>query len=527
MQQLTTPPAFEADSGALGLESRTLTVAAFVAVQAELGRPAFLAPNRKPLDYAGLLAQMDHVKQALAAAGIGRGDRVAIVLPNGADLAVTAMAVCACATAAPLNPAYREAEFDFYMGDVDAKALIILKDMDSPARIVAAQRNMAVLELEPDNEGPTGTFRLHYDGTAQPAANAGWNDEDDVALVLHTSGTTSRPKIVPLVMAKMCEPAQALRNRFGLTADDCSLSMMPLFHVHGLVDVTLASLSIGASVVFLDDTEKHRFFDWFAHYRPTWYSSVPTFHQQLLKTAPYHQAQLADHRLRFVRTSSAPMPGQALTALSTLFDVPVYEAYGMTEAITIATTPAPPARRRKGSVGTSTLFELAILDEAGQPLPANHSGEVAVRGRAVLSGYENNPEANAKAFTADGFFRTGDRGFMDKQGYVFLQGRINEVINRAGEKVSPHEVDQVLLQFPGVTQVATFPVTHELLGQDVAAAVVAADGVALDAKALRQFAGEKLADYKVPRQILIVDEIPKGPTGKLKRIDLAEKLGLV
>jgi acyl-CoA synthetase (AMP-forming)/AMP-acid ligase II len=301
---------------------------------------------------------------------------------------------------------------------------------------------------------------------------------------------------------------------------------MPLFHIHGLIAGVLAPLSAGSFVFCTPGFNALKFFAWMDEAAPSWYTAVPTMHQAILGRAARNADAIASARLRFVRSSSASLPPQVMTELEATFGVPLIEAYGMTEAAhQMASNPLPPRPRYAGSVGIAAGPEVAIMDEQGALLPAGSVGEVVIRGPNVTPGYRNNPQANASAFT-NGWFRTGDQGVLDEAGYLRLTGRLKEIINRGGEKISPREVDEVILDHPAVAQVVTFAVPHPKLGEDVAAAVVLKEGLALTERELQQFVGQRLADMKVPRKVLFVAEIPKGATGKLQRIGLAEKLGL-
>ena len=483
------------------------------------------APGRPWLSHAGLRELVAATAARLNRAGIGRNDRVAIVLPNGPEMAAAFVAIASAATTAPLNPAYKADEFDFYLADLDARALVIQEGMASPAREVAAARAIPIVELRPGEAA--GSFTLHPPAAlAGTPAHPGPAAAEDVALVLHTSGTTSRPKIVPLSHINVTASAFHIARALALTPDDCCLNIMPLFHIHGLMAATLASLGAGASVCATPGFNAFRFFAWFDEARPSWVTAVPTMHQALLPYADRNREIIARGRLRLLRSSSASLPPQVMAALEAAFGVPVIESYGMTEAShQMASNPLPPAPRHPGSVGIAAGPEIAIMDEAGTLLPTGARGEVVIRGRNVTAGYEANPEANAKAFT-HGWFRTGDEGWLDDAGYLRLSGRLKEIINRGGEKVSPLEVDAVLMDHPAVQQVVTFAMPHAKLGEEVAAAVVLRPGTAADEGALRGFAAERLAGFKVPRRIVVLDEIPKGATGKLQRIGLAAKLGL-
>ncbi len=500
------------------------TITALLARGADAA-PAIGAPGRAPLTHAGLRALVGRTVADLNRMGIGRGDRVAIVLPNGPEMATAFVAIGAGATTAPLNPSYRTEEFEFYLSDLDARALVIAEGMESPSRAVAEARGIPILELIADTEAPAGSFTLAGSLTGTPA-KGGEAAAADVALVLHTSGTTSRPKIVPLRHVNVTASAYHIGDTLHLAPDDVCLNIMPLFHIHGLIAATLSSLAAGASVVCSPGFNAFRFFGWFEEARPTWYTSVPTMHQAILGLAKRHEAAIKAGRLRFIRSSSSSLPPQVMEMLEQTFGVPVIEAYGMTEAAhQMASNPLPPAKRYPGSVGRAAGPEIAIMDENGTMQPPGELGEVVIRGRDVTDGYENNPDANAKAFT-HGWFRTGDQGFLDAEGYLRLTGRLKELINRGGEKISPIEVDVVLLDHPAVAQCLTFAMPHEMLGEEVAAAIVLAEGASVADHELRAFVSERLAPFKVPRKYVYLQEIPKGATGKLQRIGLAEKLGI-
>ncbi|HZD25467.1 MAG TPA: AMP-binding protein, partial [Alphaproteobacteria bacterium] len=450
------------------------------------------------------------------------------VLPNGPEMAAAFVAVAGGATTAPLNPAYRTDEFDFYLGDLTAKALIVLRGEDSPARAVATQRGIPVLDLVPDGTGPAGSFTLEgADGPLAGGGEAALAGASDVALILHTSGTTSRPKMVPLSQANICASARHIGATLGLTADDRCLNIMPLFHIHGLMAAVLSSLAAGASVHCSPGFNALRFFQWLDEVKPTWYTAVPTMHQAILARAARNPDSVAGARLRLIRSSSSSLPPQVMAALEETFRCPVIESYGMTEAAhQMASNLLPPGQRKPGTVGMAQGPEIAIMAESdGIVLPLGEAGEVVIRGPNVTAGYLENPEANVKAFT-DGWFRTGDQGVLDADGYLTITGRLKEIINRGGEKISPREVDEVLMDHPAVAQAVTFAMPHDKLGEEVAAAVVLKEGTEATEAELRGFAAERLADFKVPRKVLILAEIPKGATGKLQRIGLAEKLGL-
>ncbi len=486
---------------------------------------AIIAPYRSPLTYGGLYEQAARVVSTLNVMGLGRNDRIAMLLPNGPDLAVAFLAVAAGATCAPLNPAYREAELDFYLSNLNARALIVESGDDSPAIRVARAQQIPLIELVSQPDGVAGVFALEGDTGLRPV-QGGLAQPDDVALVLHTSGTTSRPKLVPLTHANICTSARNVQCALQLSREDRCLNIMPLFHIHGLIAAVLASLTAGASTVCTPGFYAPKFLEWLSEFRPTWYTAVPTMHQAIVARAETNRNIIAHSPLRFIRSCSSAMPPLLMAQLENAFGAPLIEAYGMTEAAhQISSNPLPPAERKPGSVGVAADPEVSVMDKIGNLLPAGEMGEIVIRGPNVTCGYENNPGANEAAFT-NGWFRTGDEGYLDEEGYLFIRGRIKEIINRGGEKISPREVDEVLLHHPAVAQAVTFALPDDRLGEDVATALVLHDGTTVTQLEIQEFAAKQLADFKVPRTVVIVDEIPKGPTGKLQRVGLAEKLGL-
>ncbi|MBW4708212.1 acyl--CoA ligase [Roseobacter sp. YSTF-M11] len=486
------------------------------------------APDRGWMTYECLRDLAHEVADALHGMGIGKGDRVAIVLPNGPEMAAAFVSIAQVATTAPLNPAYREEEYAFYLSDLKAKALVVAEDYDGAALGAAEKAGMMVIRLRVPVGSPAGYFTL----SSEHSGIVGKKDvsPDDVALILHTSGTTSRPKIVPLLQSNVAASAEHVRMSLNLTPEDRCLNVMPLFHIHGLIAAVAASLAAGASVWCAPGFDALKFFGWMKEAKPTWYTAVPTMHQAILARAARNEEIIDATRLRFLRSSSASLPAQVMLALGDTFGAPVVEGYGMTEAAhQMASNPLDDGAQKPGSVGVEAGPMVRIAHETENHL-IDDIGEVVISGPNVTPGYEGNPEANEKSFfDAEGhrWFRTGDQGAFDEDGYLVLTGRLKEIINRGGEKISPLEVDGVLLDHPAVGQVVTFALPHPKLGEEVAAAVVLREGAEASAQDIRSFAATRMADFKVPRKVIIMDEIPKGATGKMQRIGLAEKLGLV
>jgi acyl-CoA synthetase (AMP-forming)/AMP-acid ligase II len=476
---------------------------------------AIVVPGGVRLTYGGLRDQVAKATEAFGRLGLGRGDRIALVLPNSAEAIVLFLAAAAAGTAAPLNFAYKEEEFRFYLEDTRAKALVV-----PPNGGEAARRALP---------GGAPQIEVHFDERGQLVMNAGPSPHparpvaeaapDDVALVLHTSGTTSRPKLVPLRQRNLRYSAENIARTYGLGPDDVALCVMPLFHIHGFMASTMATLSSGGTVVVPAKFDPMTFWQVAQEYGATWYSAVPTIHQMLLMRNRGERPAGAQ-KLRFIRSSSSALSPDTMNQLEARFGAPVVEAYGMTEAShQMASNPLPPAERRPGTVGLSTGISIGIMGEADQLLDGGTPGEVVIRGASVIDAYENNPDANAKSFT-NGWFRTGDQGTLDPGGYLSLIGRIKEMINRGGEKIAPREIDEILLQHPAVGEAVTFGLPHPSWGEEVAAAVVL-KGTATE-KEIIAFARERLADYKVPRKLYIVEQIPKTGSGKIQRRSVAE-----
>jgi len=463
-----------------------------------------------------LLQQVLAMADALASAGVRRGDRVAIALPNGLPAIITFLAASIAGTAAPLNPAYAYEEFLFFLGDTNARILLCPPSGAESARRAAAERKIPVFSVE-----ATGT------GSVSLAGASGGGDftepgPDDIALILHTSGSTGRPKRVPLRHEQLAISCANIASSYALSEDDISLCIMPLFHVHGLMASTMATLLSGGTVVVPDKFNALSFWRTVKENRVTWYSGVPTMHQLLMARTREKPPEAAT--LRFIRSCSAAMPEQLFQRIEGILDVPLLEAYGMTEAAhQMSTNPLPPKPHKAGSVGLASGIRISIMDKEGNHLKEKQRGEVVIQGDSVFRGYEGNPEANASAFS-HGWFRTGDEGELDAEGYLHLKGRIKDIIIRGGENISPQEVDDVLLRHAAVATAVTFGYAHPTLGEEVAAAVILREAQESSEQALLKHCREYLVEYKCPKKIYLVKSLPTTATGKVRRREVGAAL---
>ncbi|BAY73662.1 AMP-dependent synthetase and ligase [Nostoc linckia NIES-25] len=510
---------------------------------------ALVSPEGRSLTYKQLHENIAGLVSQLHSFGLKPGERIAIAMNNGSPMAITFLAAALSGTAAPLNPKYKQDEFAFYYADTQAKALITLSE-EPEAAVAALTPDMMLINAKVNNDG-TLSFELRTgkeDGGMRGCGDGGKEEllspssphlpisppphlptssspsSDDIAMILHTSGTTSRPKRVPIRHRNLIASANNIIGAYSLTAADTTLCLMPLFHVHGLVGCLLATLGSGGTLVCPNGFNALEFWKLVETYKPTWYSAAPTMHQTILARASRNTEIVKANPFRFIRSSSASLPPIIIEQMEATLNAPVVEAYSMTEASHLMTTnPLPPKVRKPGTVGYGFGVEVGTMDSEGKLLPQGSLGEVVVKAPNVIDGYENNPEANATAFV-NGWFRTGDQGKIDEDGYLCLTGRIKELINRGGEKISPLEVDDILLRHPAVAEALAFAVPHKSLGEDIHAAVVLKAEVS--EKELLAHCSTMLANFKVPKQIHILEQLPRGATGKLQRLAMAKLLGI-
>jgi acyl-CoA synthetase (AMP-forming)/AMP-acid ligase II len=480
--------------------------------------PILYAPGRKPLMLDRCERLIERTAAALRQRGIG--GHVAVVLPNGPELAMCFLGISSAAAFAPLNPQYTRTEFAFYLKDLKACALITAPGFCPAAVEAAEEAGIPVLGLRAGPEHAAGEFELEGPAIGPAVSPRLAPDAKATALLLHTSGTTARPKLIPLSHENLRASAGNIQRTLGLAPGDVCLNVMPLFHIHGLVGAFLASLAGGASVFCAPGVNVFQFRQWMEDSRANWCTAVPSMYQAILKRMGAEERG----RFRLLRSGSAHLHLAVSKQMEDAFGCPVLNSYGMTEAAhQMASQAPPPAERRPGTVGRAAGPEMAIMDEDGSLVAPPGRGEIVIRGKNVTAGYLSPENANAAAFH-NSWFRTGDEGRFDDDGHLTLLGRLKEMINVGGEKVTPAEIDEVLMQHPAVAQAIAFAVPCRTLGERVCAVVVA-QGPPCE-KELRGFVRERLAKFKVPERIMFVDSIPKGATGKVQRLGMAARLGL-
>ena len=473
------------------------------------------------LSYKDLKLFINKISKQLAGNGLSNKDRAAIVLPNGPYMASSFLAISSYMSAAPLNPSYKSEEYEFYLKDLNPKIVLVEKNSENPVVAVAKKLKIELCEINPEKDGPSGIFNIY-----KKESEYSLPDESDEALVLHTSGTTSRPKIVPLTNKNIFSSAENISKSLNLSENDHCLNIMPLFHIHGLIAILASSMKAGASVCASNGFNAIKFLDLAKSEKITWYSGVPTMHQTILLRANRNLEIAKGLKLRLIRSSSASLPPAVFNDLNDVFSCPVIEAYGMTEAThQMTSNPLPPKQQKAGFVGLPAGPEVCIMNENGEMLKQGDEGEVCIKGENVTVGYDNNEEANKTSFT-NGWFRTGDQGYFDKEGYLKISGRLKEIINKGGEKISPLEVDNVLMDHPFIDQAVCFGYDDKMLGENIASAIIIKSGETCSESNVLEYAQKKLAKFKIPKKIFFVEEIPKGATGKLQRNVLAKKFGL-
>ena len=475
------------------------------------------APLREPLLYRDMPSVLDGVRQWTADQGFLRGDVIGLCMQSGPEMALTLLGSSMHCTVAPLDPAFSAQELKASLQRLGARGLITDASMTA-ANIAAAQLDLPSVAAPLLSKGPIGRSKEF----ASRSALMSPVPPDHVMILLQTSGTTGLPKRVPLRMANIGGQARNMADSMGLSTTDSSLVMMPLFHMHGFSCIT-ASLWSGGRSICTPGYAPSRFFGWVAELRPTWYSAVPTVHADILSVLARQPDKAMGHGLKFVRSLSAALPDEVRNGTEQLLGVAVVEHYGLSEALSPLTIKE--ATSAPGSVGKPYRCELRITDENGNPMPSGTEGEVTVAGEVVIRAYQEDEGVNTASFFGNRL-RTGDLGKLDTNGNLYITGRIKEIINRGGEKISPHEVESLIALYPGVGTVAVFGIPHATLGEDVAMAYTG-NGHGLVEVDLRRWLQERLAPHKIPKRFVRVDELPKTATGKVKRAQLAVLLGSV
>lgn len=484
-------------------------------------------PAPLTVSYQDLLAECSSFQRKLAAIGITHTSPVSIAVVNSYEFIVSFLATSwQRAVAAPLNPAYKQGEFEFYIEDIKSALVLVPRgayEANAPSVKAAKRFNATIAECYWDAAKKEVALDVKDLGQLKGAKKSAVLEPqpDDVGLVLHTSGTTSRPKVVPLTHRNLTRTMKNIQNTYQMTAKDRTMLVMPLFHVHGLLCALLAPLYSGGSMIVPPKFSASDFWQDFITHGANWYTAVPTIHQILLKGP----APTPLPKIRFIRSCSSPLSPTVFYQLEEKFGAPVLEAYAMTEAAhQMTSNPPPPAKRKPGTVGLGQGVEVKILDDAGDELPQGSAGEICIKGENITKGYLNNAAANADAFTKTGYFRTGDQGKKDEDGYIVITGRLKELINKGGEKISPIELDNVLACHPAIAEVVSFAVPDELYGQEIAVAVVVKPGASLTQDGLKTWASEKLAKFKIPKKIYFTEVMPKTATGKIQRRIVAETM---
>ncbi|KJS79279.2 MAG: acyl-CoA synthetase [Pseudomonas sp. BICA1-14] len=505
------------DPATAGIEPVTLHAALSRVAHGAPDRSAVLSTRFAPLDHRGLQQMIDQTRRQLRLAGFGRDARIGVLLPEAPQAAVAIIAVACSAVAVPLDPRLGPAELDQFLQQLPLDALLISSDGDQQGRAAAERHGLTLISAEAAADG-SPALQLDMPLAAQPAADD-LPEADAPAFILRSSGTTALPKLIPFTHRNMLTAARKWQRWFGLDAGDRCLCVSAPYYSHGLKVTILTPLLTGGSVAFPLSPAVVDLHEWFESLRPSWYSAGPALHRAILEAASAHPEGLGTQRPRFASSGGAPLGQDIIDAFEQTMGFPLLEHYGSSEAAQIAVN--TPTERKADTVGRPWPETLSIVDENGNPLAAGGRGEIRVRGATVMPGYLGDDTLNREVLR-DGWFHTGDIGSLDEDGFLRLHGRLREVINRGGEKVSLSEVDAVLLRHPAVADAAAFAVPHQRLGQDVAAAVVLRPGMQVAAEELQRYLRGELVYFKVPRRVQIIEALPRGLTGKVLRHRLAD-----
>jgi len=463
-------------------------------------------------------AAVNRTAAMLAAHGIGRGDVVSLLMPNGAEYIIGYFACWKLgALAGPVNSLLKEDETAFVMNNSEARAALVHSEFHERIENIRPELSHLQSVIAFDHEAEA---TREFQDTEPPPADIGREDD---AIIIYTSGTTGKPKGCLLTHGNVIANARQISEWLGFTASDRLLTIMPLFHMNAVSVTTMSALYAGGSTVISPKFSSKRFWNVISDYQVTSFGSVATMLSMLLNTYPNGVPEgLKTDQLRFAMCGSAPVPAEVMKKFEVTFSCPVVEGYGLSESTCRSTFNPPDERRRPGSCGLPIGNEMKVFDDNDQEVPDGDLGEIVMRGENILKGYFKNPEATELAFR-NGWFHTNDIGHRDKDGFFYIVDRKSDMIIRGGENIYPREIDEVLYQHPAVAAAATIGVPDELYGEEVAAFIVLKDGMKVSEEDLLGYCGEHLADYKCPKTIRIVSDIPKGPTGKLLKRELAKE----
>ena len=491
----------------------------------------FLASDGRVFTYRGFDDEVNRAAGTLLSLGVSQGDRISLLLTNRAEYLIFYFACFKIgAWAGPVNALLKPQEIEFIIANSEAGTVVtqpdLLPHLGEAREHVRSLQHVIVVE-------DSGRWSVSgVQGSGLRARGSALNPElrtlnpelaaGDEAVIIYTSGTTGKPKGVLLTHGNLLSNAQQIAEWLHLTEADRSLMIMPLFHVNALMATAMALLWVGGSIVLAPRFSASGHWETISRYGVTYFGSVATMLSMLNHTYPTGAPAGLDTGLfRFALCGSAPVPVEVLKTFESLFGCPVIEGYGLSESTCRSTFNPIDERRRVGSVGLPIGNEMRIFDDNDGELGPRQVGEIVLRGPNIMKGYYKNETATRDAFRS-GWFHTGDLGYQDEDGYFYVVDRKSDMIIRGGENIYPREIDEVLYQHPKVKDAATIGVTHELYGEEVKSFVVLRDGQQAAEQELIEFCCDRLADFKCPKSIEFVEDIPKGPTGKLLKRELTK-----